>query len=143
MDDLLKTLLDAGAVVVRFGDGLVVKCEGGSMPGELSAAIRERKAEILAVLERSEQLLVALWSAGFCVRLEPRADGEGFFLLPVGQSWLTPGELERLFERYERDHDAALLVLLLSLPTTPDGGRDVDQWNRSAEALHPSGCGCK
>lgn len=135
MDDFMKTLLDAG-VIVRVGGDLKIKGKSGPTPPELAAQIRERKPELMATFNRGEELLLALSSAGYTVRLEPRASGDGYFLLPLGQSRLPPEELEELFDLYERHHDDALFVVLLGLPVTETGGRDVSRWNRG-HAIRP------
>lgn len=133
--DVLKRLLDGGFIVWRVGGELKIRHDSRPMPPELAAQIKGHKSEILATLKRGEELLFALWAAGYWVWLERRSDGAGFFLLPRGRSKLPPRELEELFALYEENHDDALLTLLLGLPVKPDGTRDADWWNRASEAL--------
>ena len=57
------------------------------------------------------RLLHALWAAGFELRLERSASGDGFIIVPVGQA--RPGtDFEALYATFERFHDAAVQLLV-------------------------------
>lgn len=89
----------------RDGD-LRLRVRPGALTREEIEALRENKPVVGAWI-----LLKRLWLAGYELRLEPRSDGQGYFILPRGQC--PPGtDMAGLFDLYENFHDVAVELLL-------------------------------
>jgi len=91
----------------------------------LMARIREQKDHLRGYL-----LLCELWQAGYSLELHPSARG-GWFILPVGAARAS----EKLIKQYEIHHDAALRLMLETLPKDANGEPDCAWWNRVAETF--------
>lgn len=102
-------------IALLYRDGVQVDWAGG----ELRLRIRKGalSPEEVQALQGSKRLvggwllLRRLWKAGYELRLEPRSDGQGYFILPRGQC--PPGtDMAGLFDLYENFHDSAVELLL-------------------------------
>ena len=100
-------LLYKHGVQADWRDGeLKLRIRPGALTREEIEALRENKP-----LVGGWVLLRRLWAAGYELRLEPRSDGQGYFILPRGQC--PPGtDLAELFDLYENFHDSAVALLL-------------------------------
>lgn len=115
--EILETLRERGCELWADGDRLRARMPRGGLDDTLREAVGEHKQALLRILaadgDKSDgrRLLRELWDAGYEIRLERSRYGEGFIIVPVGQT--RPGtDFPRLYRLYEKHHDEAVSLLV-------------------------------